>query len=62
MIYDNPYCLQLSQWLVDRFYDDKDKLIKELSGELCRMHRMGLAFALDRINKTVKEVDKAKPR
>lgn len=54
MIYDNPYCLQEAEWLVNRFGDNKEELIKEISGNLYRLYHMGRYSVMSSVTKAMK--------
>lgn len=61
MIYDNKYCLVQAEWLVKTYGDDQKELVKQISGELCRLHRIGQADALQAVKTAVREADQKMP-
>jgi len=61
MIYDNEYCLSLAKHLVERHGHDLERLTKEISGELCRFHKLGQSSITGPIDKALKLARNTKP-
>lgn len=61
MIYDNAYCLSLAKHLVERHGHDLEQLTKEISGELCRFHKLGQISITGPITKALKLANSTTP-
>jgi len=61
MIYDNEYATEHAERIVKQYGHDRDELIKQISGELVRFHRLGQMSIINPVANALKKGGQSLP-